>query len=117
MNNEMKICGVEDCNLDGAACYEGCSHRTSDRSQKAKASLISRLNRIEGQVRGIKGMIDKDVYCDDVLNQIAAVQSAMKSVSRLLLEGHMKSCLVKRIQSGEPEVIDELIKTIEKMMK
>lgn len=96
---------------------EGHSHRTTVRSQKTKASLIARLNRIEGQVRGIKGMIEKDAYCDDVLNQIAAVQSAMKSVSRLLLEGHMKNCLVSRIQSGEPEVIDELLKTIEKMMK
>lgn len=96
---------------------EGHSHRTTVRSQKTKASLIARLNRIEGQVRGIKGMIEKDVYCDDVLNQIAAVQSAMKSVSRLLLEGHMKNCLVSRIESGEPEVIDELLKTIEKMMR
>ncbi len=96
---------------------EGCSHRTSSRSQKAKASLIARLNRIEGQVRGIKGMIEKDVYCDDVLNQISAVQSAMKSVSRLLLEGHLKSCLVSRIKAGEDEVLDELLETIEKMTK
>lgn len=102
---------------DGVSCTEGCNHRTSNRSQKMKSSLISRLNRIEGQVRGIKGMIDKDVYCDDVLNQIAAVQSAMKSVSRLLLENHMKSCIVNRLQTGETEVIDELLLTIEKMMK
>lgn len=113
----MEKCATESCDLDAEHCHENCNHRTSNRSQKAKASLISRLNRIEGQVRGIKGMIEKDVYCDDVLNQISSVQSAMKSVSRLLLEGHMKSCLVNRIQSGEPEVIDELLETIEKMMK
>lgn len=106
----------EEC-LEMEDCPEGCSGRTAARTQKMKASLISRLNRIEGQVRGIKGMIDKDVYCDDVLNQIAAVQSAMKSVSRLLLESHMKSCLINRIQSGETEVVDELLITIEKMMK
>ncbi|MGE5632378.1 MAG: metal-sensitive transcriptional regulator [Caulobacteraceae bacterium] len=117
MKDEMERCATGECKLEGTQCNENCSLRTTNRTQKAKASLISRLNRIEGQVRGIKGMIEKDVYCDDVLNQIAAVQSAMKSVSRLLLEGHMKSCLVNRIQSGEPEVIDELLLTIEKMMK
>lgn len=98
-------------------CIEGCSGRSVARSQKMKAALVSRLNRIEGQVRGIKGMVDKDIYCDDILNQIAAVQAAMKSVSRLLLESHMKSCLINRIQAGETEVVDELLVTIEKMMK
>ncbi|HYE84493.1 MAG TPA: metal-sensitive transcriptional regulator [Clostridia bacterium] len=87
------------------------------RTDKAKKDLIARLNRIEGQVRGIKGMIEKDVYCDDVLNQIAAVHSAMNSVSRLILNNHMKSCLVTRIQSGDIEVVDELLYTIEKMLK
>jgi len=89
----------------------------SGRAQKMKSSLVSRLNRIEGQVRGIKGMVEKDTYCDDILNQIAAVQSAMNSVSRLILESHMKGCLVSRIQSGETEVVDELLETIEKMMR
>lgn len=117
MKKEKETCVIEDCSLVEAGCPAECSHRTTNRSQKAKASLISRLNRIEGQVRGIKGMIEKDAYCDDVLNQIAAVQSAMKSVSRLLLESHMKNCIVNRIQAGEPEVIDELLQTIEKMMK
>lgn len=95
-----------------------CGHSDiTVRSEKAKKDLIARLNRIEGQVRGIKGMIEKDVYCDDVLNQIAAVHSAMNSVSRLILNSHMKSCLVTRIQAGDLEVIDELLYTIEKMIK
>lgn len=95
-----------------------CNHTdVSMRTDKAKKDLIARLNRIEGQVRGIKGMIEKDVYCDDVLNQIAAVHSAMNSVSRLILNNHMKSCLVTRIQSGDIEVVDELLYTIEKMLK
>lgn len=113
---EVSCCEDSTCG-DGVTCIEGCSHRTSNRTQKMKSSLISRLNRIEGQVRGIKGMVDKDIYCDDILNQIAAVQAAMKSVSRLLLENHMKSCVANRLQSGETEVLDELLKTIEKMTK
>lgn len=104
-------CQEQDCtNMD-------CEHKTTNRPNKMKAGLITRLNRIEGQIRGIKGMIDKDVYCDDILNQIAAAQAAMKSVSKLLLESHMKSCLVNRIQSGDDEVIDELLKTMDKLMK
>ena len=79
--------------------------------------MITRLNRIEGQIRGIKGLIEKDTYCDDVLNQIAAVQSALNSVGRLLLEYHMRSCVSERIEQGEPEVIDELLQTIKKLMR
>jgi DNA-binding FrmR family transcriptional regulator len=91
--------------------------RTTNRSQKMKLSLTTRLNRIEGQVRGIKGMIERDSYCDDILNQIFAVQSAMKSVGILLLENHMKGCIVKRIKEGELDVVDELLLTVEKLIK
>ncbi|GIO86882.1 hypothetical protein J25TS5_38140 [Paenibacillus faecis] len=98
-----------------------CSHegtaRQSHHSAAMKNNLTSRLNRIEGQIRGIKGMIEKDTYCDDVLNQIAAVQSALNSVGKLLLEGHMKSCIIERIQAGETEVVDELLITVNKLMK
>ncbi|MNJ58124.1 Copper-sensing transcriptional repressor CsoR [compost metagenome] len=102
------------------ACTAGDSHsdvRHSHHSEELKGNLTRRLNRIEGQIRGIKGMIDKDTYCDDVLNQIAAVQSALNSVGRLLLEGHMKSCVIERIQAGETEVVDELLITVNKLMK
>ncbi len=91
--------------------------RYTERTEKMKKNLVQRLNRIEGQIRGIKGMIDRDVYCDDVLNQIAAVQSAMRSVGKLVLESHMKSCLVDRIQKGENEVVDELLTTIDKLSR
>lgn len=93
-----------------------CCERITVRDDKLKAGLISRLNRIEGQVRGIKGMIEKDIYCDDVLNQIAAVQSAMNSVGKLILENHIKGCLVKKIRNGEDEVVDELLVTIGKLL-
>lgn len=91
--------------------------RKSHHSDKMKRNLITRLNRIEGQIRGVKGMIERDTYCDDVLNQIAAIQSALNSVGRLLLEGHMKSCIVERIQAGEHEVVDELLVTMNKLMR
>lgn len=99
------------------SCHECGAGRKSHHSDKLKANLATRLNRIEGQIRGIKGMIEKDTYCDDVLNQIAATQSALNSVGRLLLEGHMKSCVVERIQEGDHEVIDELLITVNKLLK
>ena len=79
--------------------------------------MVSRLNRIEGQIRGIKGLIEKDTYCDDVITQIAASQSALNSVAKILLEGHLKSCVMERINEGDTEVLDEFLLTIEKLMK
>ncbi|UUZ87174.1 metal-sensitive transcriptional regulator [Paenibacillus sp. P26] len=93
------------------------SGRKSHHSDKVKNSLISRLNRIEGQVRGLKGLIEKDTYCDDVLNQIASVQSALNGVGKLLLEHHMKSCVIERIQEGDTEVLTELMTTMNKLIK
>jgi len=106
--------GSENCH---AEANDGGGVRKSHHSEQMKSNMISRLNRIEGQVRGVKGMIEKDTYCDDVLNQIAAIQSALNSVGKLLLEGHMRSCVIERIQSGETEVIDELLTTVHKLMK
>lgn len=103
---------------DPAACsHSDHDERKSHHSDKVKQGLSSRLNRIEGQIRGIKGMIEKDTYCDDVLTQIAAAQSALGSVAKLLLEGHIKSCVLERVQAGESEVIEELMITINKLMK
>lgn len=105
--------------MDPAECEDSCcsSHRKSHHSEKTKKNLVTRLNRIEGQIRGIKGLIEKDTYCDDVITQISATQAALNSVAKLLLEGHMKSCIVERIQEGDNEVVDELLTTIEKLMK
>lgn len=91
--------------------------RNSHHSEKQKKNLTTRLNRVEGQIRGIKAMIERDTYCDDVLNQIAAAQSALSSVGRLLLEAHMKSCVIERIQEGDEQVLDEVLHTIKKLMK
>ncbi|MNI59618.1 Copper-sensing transcriptional repressor CsoR [compost metagenome] len=101
---------------EGAACHSA-GPRKSHHSEKMKSNLTSRLNRIEGQIRGVKGLIEKDVYCDDILNQIAAIQSALNGVGKLLLEGHMKSCVVERIMEGDHEVLDELLVTVNKLMR
>jgi len=79
--------------------------------------LVNRLNRVEGQIRGIKGMVERQVYCDDIINQIASAQSALYGVAKLLLEKHMKSCVAEQIQAGDSEVIDEVVKTIFKLIK
>ena len=98
-------------------CDPITSERKSHHSDKTKQNLVSRLNRIEGQIRGIKGLIEKDTYCDDVITQIAATQAALNSVAKLLLEGHLKSCVVERIQEGDHEVVDELLTTIQRLIK
>jgi DNA-binding FrmR family transcriptional regulator len=98
-------------------CESSGDERKSHHSENVKGNLQTRLNRIEGQIRGVKSMIERDIYCDDVLNQIAAVQSALNSVGKILLEAHMKSCIIERIQAGEEEVIDELLITVKKLMK
>lgn len=93
------------------------SCRKSHHPERVKKDLTTRLNRIEGQIRGIKGMIEKDVYCDDVITQLSATQSALNSVAKILLEGHLKGCVVDRLSEGDEEVLDELVVTIQKLMK
>jgi DNA-binding FrmR family transcriptional regulator len=105
--------------INEEACHtEGVtSCRKSHHPERVKKDLTTRLNRIEGQIRGIKGMIEKDVYCDDVITQLSATQSALNSVAKILLEGHLKGCVVDRLSEGDHEVIDELVVTIQKLMK
>lgn len=101
-------------------CQDHCGnneHRSSHHSDKVKKNLVTRLNRIEGQIRGIKALIEKDTYCDDVITQISATQSALNSVGKLLLEGHLRTCVVERIQEGDEEIIDELLVTVQRLMK
>ncbi|MFE4351607.1 metal-sensitive transcriptional regulator [Peribacillus butanolivorans] len=98
-------------------CITSSHGRKSHHSEVVKKNLTTRLNRIEGQIRGIKGLIEKDTYCDDVITQIAATQSAMNSVAKILLEGHLRNCVVDRLNDGDTEVIDEVLVTIQKLMK
>lgn len=97
-------------------CHSG-SRKRSWQDERTVQQLNVRLNRIEGQVRGIKRMIEENVYCDDVLNQIASVQSALGGVTGLLLEKHMKSCVREQLFGGDERVIDELLKTISRMIR
>ena len=86
-------------------------------SGNVKTNMVHRLNRIEGQIRGIKGMVEKDVYCDDIITQLSATQSALNSVAKVLLDGHLKGCVKDRLAEGDDEVLDELLVTITKLMR
>jgi DNA-binding FrmR family transcriptional regulator len=101
------------------SCHAGVEEgeRKSHHDEKTIRELVSRVNRIEGQVRGIKGMIERRVYCDDILNQISSAQSALHGLARLLLEKHMKSCVTEQLQAGETRVVDEVLKTIFNLIK
>lgn len=87
------------------------------RDEKEYKDLINRLNRIEGQVRGVKKMVEDDRYCIDVLTQVSAVQAALNSFNRVLLSNHIKTCVVDDIRSGSEETVDELCATLQKLMK
>ncbi|MFC5588069.1 metal-sensitive transcriptional regulator [Sporosarcina soli] len=93
------------------------SCRKSHHPEKVKTNLIHRLNRVEGQIRGIKGMIEKDVYCDDIITQLSATQSALNSVAKVLLDGHLKGCVKDRLAEGDDDILDELLVTITKLMR
>ena len=94
-----------------------CCHKTKERSEQEYKSLINRLYRIEGQVRGVKSMVEKDAYCTDILVQVAAVNAALNSFSKELLASHIRSCVVNDIRDGKEETIDELVATIQKLMR
>ena len=100
---------------EGKTC-RGCGTRRTERSEEQKRKLVNRLNRIEGQVRGLRKMIEEDAYCNDVLTQSAAALSALKSFNRELLQAHLEHCVTRDIREGKPEVIDELMDTLKKLM-
>ncbi len=83
----------------------------------AQKTVLDRVKRIEGQLRGIHKMIENETYCDDIINQIEAVRSALASVEIVLLESHIRNCVVDQIKEGDNEVVDEVLKTVKKMMK
>ena len=94
-----------------------CCKKTKQRSEEEYKSLIHRLNRIEGQIRGIRGLVERSAYCPDILIQSAAVTAAINAFNRELLSNHIRTCVVKDIQAGNEEVIDELVTTLQKLMK
>ncbi len=98
-------------------CKNGCAHRTKVRDEQEYRDLITRLNRIEGQIRGIRRMVEEDAYCTDVLTQVSAASAALGSFTRVLLSNHIKTCVAQDIRAGKDETIDELVATLQKLMR
>ena len=95
----------------------GCCHKTKVRDQEEAKRLIHRLSRIEGQIRGIRGMVEKSAYCTDILTQVAAANAALNAFSKELLAEHIRTCVAQDIRDGKDETIDELVATLQKLMK
>ena len=96
---------------------EKCCCKKTNRSEEERKKLIHRLNRIEGQIRGIRGMVENDAYCADILTQSAAVNAAVNAFNKELLASHIRGCVARDIRGGKDEVIDELMSTLQKLMK
>jgi len=105
---------TEDENIVACPC---CSSKHKQRSEKEYKDLMNRLKRIEGQVRGVEGMLENDSYCTDILIQVSAINSALNSFNKALLANHLKTCVANDIREGKDEVIDELVVTLQKLMK
>ena len=94
-----------------------CCERKKERDEKEYKDLMNRLSRIEGQVRGVKGRVENDAYCVDILTQVSAITSALNSFNKVLLANHIKTCVSDDIRAGREEKVDELVVTLQKLMK
>ena len=126
----MRYSGMKDTNKDGKSPDGGagrdsagakdccaCSEKRKERSPEEYKDLMNRLSRIEGQVRGIRAMVERGAYCPDILVQTSAVNSALNSFSKVLLSNHIRTCVRNDIRDGNDEVVEELVATLQKMMK
>ena len=102
---------------NGCCSENCCSFKTKERTKEEYRSLILRLNRIEGQVRGIRGMVERGAYCTDILIQASAVTAAVNAFNKELLANHIRTCVAHDIREGNDEAIDELVTTLQKLMK
>ena len=100
--------------MDNKKC---CCEKSKARSEKEYKDLITRLNRIEGQIRGIKKMVENDAYCTDILVQVSAANAALNSFNKALLSNHIRTCVANDIRDGKEETLDELVITLQKLMK
>lgn len=96
---------------------ENCCCKTKARTEQEYKDLITRLNRIEGQIRGIRGMVERSAYCTDILTQVSAANAALNSFTKVLLANHIKTCVAQDIRDGKDETIDELVSTLQRLMK
>ena len=94
-----------------------CCHKTKERSADEHKRLLNRLSRIEGQIRGIRGMVENDVYCTDIIVQIAAANAALNAFNRELLSTHIRTCVAEDIKAGNDETLDDLLNTLQRLMK
>ncbi len=101
--------------MDNKECCNCC--RKKKRTDKEYKDLINRLSRIEGQIRGLKRMVEEDVYCIDILTQAAAANAALNSFNKVLLANHIKTCVTEDVKAGKEEKVDELVATLQKLMK
>ena len=92
-------------------------HKTKRRSEDERTRLIHRLNRIEGQVRGIRSMVEKNAYCTDILIQVSAVNAALNAFNKALLSEHIRTCVSRDIREGREDTVEELCRTLQKLMK
>lgn len=96
---------------------ENCCHKTKERTEAEQKALLNRLSRIEGQIRGIKGMVDENAYCIDIIMQVSAVTAALNSFNKELLAAHIKTCVATDVKEGKTETVDELVETLKKLMR
>lgn len=115
MEEERCCCQMISEGTEDLSC--SCGGRTKHRSEKEYKDLMNRLKRIEGQVRGLQKMLEANAYCPDILVQVSAVNCALNSFSKTLLASHIRTCVVEDIRSGHEETIDELVATLQKVMK
>ena len=103
--------------MDRTEDLRGCACRKKIRSEKEQRDLMNRLKRIEGQVRGLQRMLDENAYCPDILTQASAVHSALNSFCRTLLTSHLRTCVTEDIRAGREDTVDELMDTLQKLMR
>ena len=116
MNNSGKTEDIQDTSAADKKCCQ-MTEKTKQRASGEYKDLLNRLSRIEGQVRGIRAMVERDAYCVDILTQVSAVTAALNSFGKVLLANHIKTCVADDIRQGKDETIDELVATLQKLMR
>ena len=115
--SETKAAESADLGTCGETATCSCRHKNTSRSAEFQADLQKRLNRAIGQLNGVKGMIDDNRYCGDVLTQLAAAESAVRSVSLMLLQDHMETCMVEQVRAGNDEIVDEIVGLVKRFAR
>ena len=116
-NVEAGIVEAENIEAENTEDMSNCCCQKKVRNEKDIKDLMNRLNRIEGQIRGIKRMLEEDAYCIDIINQVSAANCALNSFTKVILANHIKSCVAEDVKEGSEEKLDELVKTLQKLMK